>query len=117
MKQSYALIRTETLAWLLEALRAVPTEDRPPIPVEVAQDLREVVQNVEAPRPELDRVRGAGPVLSYEQHLDLLADAAEELGLPINKHDGAFWRLVARVTHKMLENEGEAILRVIGEER
>lgn len=116
MSGSYAIIRTETLAWLVECLRTVPHEDRPPIPLEVVQDLKEAVANVEAPKAELDRVRGAGPVLSIEQHLELLGDD-EGLELPTTKMEGAFWRLVARVTHKILENEGEAILRVLGEER
>lgn len=112
---SYAFIRSETLGWLLENLRTVPVEDRPEIPLEVAKDLREVVKGLKAPSVDENRIRGAGPMLSLEQHLELLADD-ESLELPTDRQGSAFWQLVASVVHKMMSNEGEAILRVIGAE-
>ena len=108
MADGYAVVRASTLAWLLERHRAAPEA---PIPTEVAVDLREVVQSVSAPHPAEERLRLAGPVLSEEQHATLLA---EGLSLPSGKA-GEFWRLVVRVVHQMLTNEGEAVLRLLGE--
>lgn len=111
----YVVLRAETVAYLLERVRGLPSEDLGPIPPEVAEDLRGVVAGVDAPRPEFDRVRGAGPVLSLGQHLGLLEDD-DAIDLPRDRQGGAFWRLVAAVTHRMLENEAEAVLRLLGED-
>jgi len=107
----YALIRAQTLAWLLERHRVAgePVD----LPVEVAQDLREaVVKHLPAPTAD-DPLRSLGPVLSAEEQMDLLA-ADSTLNLPAGS-GGEFWKLVVRVVHAMGINESEAILRLIGE--
>lgn len=109
----YAVIRNSTLAWLLE--RARVESELLECPEEVARDLASVLNlgKVEAPVTPEDRLRGIGPILSPEQHEELLLDA-RELDLPRGKHDGAFWRLVVGVVHGMMSNEAEAVLRLIG---
>jgi len=103
----YAVVRSSTLAWLIDRHRTAPEA---PLPMEVAVDLREVARDIRAPRPAEERMRLAGPVLSEEQHVQLLA---EGLDLPAGKA-GEFWRIVVKVVHRMLTNEGEAVLHLIG---
>jgi len=112
MSDGYAVIRSSTLAWLLERAR-VEGELRD-CPEEVARDLGKalVAGNVSAPEPE-ERLRTLGPVLSVDQHLELLQDD-RDLDLPRDRQGGAFWRVVARVVHAMMTNEAEAVLRLIG---
>lgn len=110
----YALIRKSTLAWLLERAR-LEGEVRD-VPEEVARDLSEAVVNVEAPKPEEERLRALGPVLSIEEHEELLAND-RDLDLPRDRQGGAFWRLVLRVVHAVQTNEAEAVLRIISDRR
>lgn len=109
MSDGYRVIRTATLAWLLERHRGNPEPSE--LPTEVARDLGEAVVSLSAPIDD-DRIRAAGPLLSVEEHELLLL---EELDLPRSKHDGQFWRLVLRVVHATLTNEAEAVLRVVAE--
>jgi hypothetical protein len=110
----YSIIRTSTLAWLLERAR-LEGEIRN-VPEEVARDLSEAVVNVEVPVPEEDRLRALGPVLSIEEHEELLAND-DALDLPRDRQGGAFWRLVLRVVHAVHSNEAEAVLRIISDRR
>lgn len=113
MGDGYVLIRQSTLTWLLEVYRN--SSERPPVTDEVAVDLRgAVTAGLRAPVPEVDRLRVAGPILSAEQHLQLLRED-EELSLPRDRQSAAFWETVLRVTHRVLSNEAEAVLRLIGE--
>jgi hypothetical protein len=107
----YAVIRSSTLAWLLERCR-LEGQVRD-VPEEVARDLAEVVERVDAP-VDADRLRTVGPVLSVGEHEHLLADDPD-LDLPRDKQAGAFWRLVVGVVHAMLRNEAEAVLRIIAD--
>jgi len=109
----YAVVRKSTLAWLLELYREAG--ERPDLPEEVARDLRvQVTRDVSVP-VDKDRLRVVGPVLSAEEHVQLL-EACDDLDLPREKQAGAFWRLVVQVVHEMLRNEGDAVLRLIGGE-
>lgn len=108
----YAIIRASSLAWLIERAR-LEGEVRD-VPVEVARDLGEAVEHLAAPVPSEERLRAAGPILSLEEHLQLLAEDGD-LALPRSRHDGAFWRLVAGVVHVMLRNEAEAVLQIISD--
>lgn len=114
MRDGYAVIRSSTLAWLLE--RARVEGETLDVPEEVAIDLGRAVVKLDAPVPSEDRLKSLGPMLSVEEHEQLLM-ADEDLDLPMNKHDGAFWRLVLRVVHSVLRNEGEAVLRIIADRR
>jgi hypothetical protein len=112
MSDGYVVVRSSTIAWLLEAARLEgATAD---VPVDVAIDLGKAVTKIAAPEVAEDRLRSLGPLLSIEEH-EVLLGADEELDLPTHKHDGAFWRLVAGVVHAMLRNEAEAVLRVISD--
>ena len=110
----YVLLRASTLAWLLERHRAAG--DPVDVPADVAVDLREAVVagGVRAPTPAGDRLRALGPILSLDQHLELL-QSDEDLKLPRDRASGEFWRLVARVTYAILINEAEAVARLLGE--
>ena len=110
----YSVIRSSTLAWLLE--RARLSGEVRNVPEEVARDLAEAVVNVEAPVPEEERLRALGPILSVEEHEELLA-TDDDLELPRDRQSGAFWRLVLRVVHAMQTNEAEAVLRIIADRR
>jgi hypothetical protein len=111
-EDGYAVIRSSTLAWLLERAR-VEGELRN-VPEEVARDLSEAVEHVAAPVPEGDRLRALGPVLAAEEHIELLERDAD-LELPRDKHGGAFWRLVVRIVLAIQANEAEAVLRLISD--
>lgn len=107
----YVVIRSSTLAWLLERYR----EDRAEIPVEVARDLGEAVTGGEVKAPvEEDRLRMMGPILGPEEHAALLQED-QALDLPRGRDAADFWKLVVRITHAMMVNEAEATLRLIGE--
>lgn len=111
MSDGYTIIRRSTLAWLLEHYRQC--EDKQSPTAEVIADLRgDVLADVKAPNAEGDRLHAAGPVLSVDEHVALLA-SDDGLDLPQGKA-GEFWRLVARVVHAMLLNESEAILKILG---
>ena len=113
MADGYVIVRQSTLAWLLEHYRRC--EDKQAPTAEVVADLRdEVVSNIAAPPPEGDRLHAAGPVLSAEEHIALLAED-EALDLPQGAQAGQFWRLVARIVHAMLLNESEATLRILAD--
>lgn len=108
----YTILRTSTVSWLLEHYRRCETKTPPT--KDVVEDLRgEVLATIKAPRPEIDRIRAAGPILTLDQHIELLADD-EELDLPKDKSGGQFWRIVAQVVHTMLLNEAEAIFKLMG---
>jgi hypothetical protein len=110
-EDGYILIRKSTLAWLLEVYRNAG--DRPEVPEEVARDLRaQVTGDLRAP-VEADRLRLAGPLLTAEEHEALLLDDSD-LKLPRDAQAGAFWRLVVRVVYAVLQNEGEAAIKLIG---
>jgi hypothetical protein len=113
VSDGYAVIRRSTLAWLLERCR-LEGEVRD-VPEEVARDLSEVVAKVEAPI-DTDRLRALGPVLSVEEHEHFLADDPD-LDLPRDKQSGAFWRVVVGVVHAMMQNEGEAVLKIIADRK
>jgi hypothetical protein len=109
MAEGYVLLKTETLAWLVERHRTNPNDLE--LPLEVARDLREALPNVAAPLDD-HRIRAAGPLLAVEEHEHLLV---EELDLPRAKNAADFWKLVVRIVHAMLQNEAEAVLRVIAD--
>lgn len=111
----FVILRGETLAFLLDEWRKLPPEDRGVITAEVAGDLREAAVRVEAPRTDTERLRAAGPVLSLQQHMELLLED-EFLQLPRDAHGREFWELVAKINHSMMSSEGEAVLRILGEE-
>ena len=111
MSDTYAVVRTSTLTWLLERAR-VDGELRE-VPEEVARDLGQAVTGGKASAPDEERLRALGPVLSAEQHLELLQDD-RDLDLPRDRQAGQFWRVVARVVHAMLTNEAEAVMQLIG---
>lgn len=108
---AYVVLRTSTLAWLLERHRVAgePVE----VPEEVARDLREAVVSGRVPAPDPEqRLRALGPLLNPEQQVTLLA---EDASLRLPRGDaGEFWRVVVKVVHAMNVNEAEAVLRVIG---
>lgn len=106
----YALIRKSTLAWLLERHRRAPDEE---LPIEVARDLGEAVVGVEAPQAAEDPLRALGPILTAEEHIELLT-ADRALGLPADKGAAQFWHVVVRVVLGIMSNEGQAALRIIG---
>jgi len=108
MTDGYALIRKQTLAWLLEGVRDQGRD----VPDEVAKDLGGSLTDVNAPNPTEDRLAMAGPVLTDEQHLDLLAHDAT-LELPQTGPSAHFWQLVTKVTLAILRNEAEAVCRLM----
>ena len=109
-RDGYVVIRKSTLAWLLERHRAAGQVD---VPHEVALDLGENVVDVDAPVPSEDRLRTLGPILSIDQHRELL-EYDEVLSLPKDVNGGMFWRMVAAIVHTMLANEGRAALQILG---
>jgi len=110
MSDGYAVIRTSTLAWLLE--RAREEGELRDVPEEVARDLGQAVTKVKAPEPP-ERLRALGPLLTVEEHMTLLEED-RDLELPRDRHGGQFWRLVVQIVHRMQTNEAEAVLRAIG---
>lgn len=106
----YAVIRKTTLAWLIERHRQAPEED---LPVEVARDLGVAVVGVDAPHPADDALRTLGPILSTEQHIELL-ESDPRLRLPKDPSGSQFWNMVVSIVHAVLTNEGQAALRIIG---
>jgi len=107
-KNGYAILRTSTLAWLLEQSKSKVGE----APHQVLSEIAELVENPKVePPPDLElELRGSGPLLTVEEHVSLLEDA--DLGLPTDRHGGSFWRLVVKVCHEMLVNEAEAARRI-----
>jgi len=110
MSEGYVVLRKSTVAWLLEKYRRDKDEE---IPFEVAIDLRENVIDVDAPIPEEDRLKTLGPVLSVEEHIQLLMED-EDLKLPTDNQGSNFWKMVSMITWTMLKNEAECVLRILG---
>lgn len=103
----YAVVRRSTLAWLLERHREAPECS---IPLEIARDLRITSSNLSVPTT---TVRPCGPILSVEQHIELLrADPLS--GMPDDPHSRRFLETIVGVCHRVLANEGEAESRIIG---
>ncbi len=111
----YRVIRSSTLAWLIERHRLHP-DDGVELPEEVARDLGEAVVDVDAPIPVGDRLQALGPVLSVEEHETLLLEDPD-LNLPRTREAGQFWRLVVRIVHAVKSREAEAVLRMIAQRR
>lgn len=106
----YVVLRKSSLAWLLERHRLAGQCE---LPGDVATDLGEAIVDVDAPVPAEDRLRTLGPILSLDQHAELLEED-ENIGLPRDVQGERFWRTVAGVVHAMLENEGRAALQLLG---
>jgi len=109
---SYVLIRSTTLAWLLECVRE--DELRYAVPPEVARDLAGKLNAGTVPAPvDPGRTVGLAPVLTPEEHMQLMQEDAS-LGLPADRRAGEFWRTVVKVVHAFACNEAEATLRLLG---
>jgi len=113
-RDGYVVLRKSTLAWLLERHRAAP--DGPDVPASVAMDLCENVVDVMAPKPAEDRLQTLGPIMSVDQHRELLENQMSGK-LPTDQQARQFWYLVTEIVHNMLENEGQAALQILGGER
>lgn len=100
MSDGYALLKTTTIAWLLERIRAAGVVE---FPGDVADDLGRHLPRI---RVEVPGSIESGPVLTLEQHVKLLEDSS--LDLPRDRQAGAFWKLVSAVTYEMLRNEALA---------
>lgn len=112
MSDGYAVVRSSTLAWLLEAAR-VEGELRD-VPEAVAVDLGARLERVEVPEELEDRLAAVGPLLSFDEHVELLV-GDPDLELPKGDQGSQFWKLVTRIALSILRNEAEAVQRVIAE--
>ncbi len=109
---SYSVIRSSTLSWLLEKVRQ--DDNLRDIPEEVAIDLGKAIKTGAVKVQSIEeKLRTLGPVLSIEQHIQFLLED-KDIDLPSDPSSSKFWNLVVNVVHKMLINEAEGVLTLIG---